>query len=299
MCIDPVLLSLGVNKHLGSDGMEIPIPKMTHNHYKKPHRLHPVRLLHGFFCMESEFARRVMSRRTRGTAEDMEYLCGSASKGQLEAIVTRSKVGLSILSRTEQVQGVVGKYLRIFHDSRNNGNKVDLLCLGCGAGREVVYPLSQMREEQRLGKMGCTCVDIDPAAISMSRALAQENGISSSIEYIETDIVNLRQLLGERRIPQSEVVVEVGLHEYREEPDMRTWIRNYIRDALTSDGVYITSSMRSHWGLPRFTMDAIGWKLIYKDLKKTVEIINESGLEVIESFYEPLGMHGIVVARKR
>jgi len=299
MCVDPVLLSLGVNKRLVSDGMEIPIPNMKHIHYKKPHRLNPVRLLHGFFCMESEFARRVMSRRTRGTAEDMEYLCGGASKGQLEAVVTKSRIGLSILSRTEHVQGMVGKYLRVFHDSSTNGNKVGLLCLGCGVGREVVYPLSQMREELRLGKMDCTCVDIDPAAISMSKALAQKNGLSSNIEYIETDLVNLRQLVGEGRIPRSEVVVEVGLHEYREESDMRVWINHYIRDALTSDGVYITSSMRSHWGLPRFTMDAIGWKLIYKDLKKTVEIINESGLEVIESFYEPLGMHSIVVARKR
>jgi SAM-dependent methyltransferase len=250
-------------------------------------------------CMESEFARRVMSRKGRGMAEDMEYLCSNATKGQWEAIITKSKVGLSIKSRTENVQGVVGKYLRTFHDSSKNGNKVNLLCLGCGVGREVVYPLSKMREEQRLSKMVCTCIDIDPVAISLSKALAKENGIGKSIDYIEADVVNLRRLVGGGRISKSDVVVEVGLHEYREEPDMRAWINYYINDALNSGGVYITSSMRSHWGLPRLTIDAMGWKLIYKDLKKTVNIINESGLQVIESFYEPFGMHGIVVARKR
>lgn len=283
---------------MGNDVMGIPVPAMKHTHYKKPHRLHPVRLLLRFMCMESEFARRIMSRKSRGTAEDMEYLCSKATKGRWESIVTKSTAGLSIVSRTEHVQKVVSRYLKTFHDSSTNGDKVKLLCLGCGVGREVVYPLSQMSRDEQLGKVGCTCLDIDPLAISMSRALAEENGVGGCIDYIETDVVNLRSLVGEGRIPRSEVVVEVGLHEYREEQDMRAWIRHYVRDALASGGVYITSSMRSHWGLPRLVVDAMGWKLVYKDLKKTVKIVNESGLEVIESFYEPLGMHGIVVAQK-
>jgi len=284
---------------LDFDSMGIPIPKMKHNHYRQPHRLHPIRLLHGLLCMESEFARRILNRKSRGTAEDMEYLCMAKPMGQLEEVVTMSRVGRSIPSRTEHVQGMVGKYLRLFHDSSTNGNKVGLLCLGCGVGREVVYPLSQMRKERRLEEIDCTCLDLDPNAISMSRTLARENGLEGKIDYIEADVLNLRRFVGEGRIPRSEVVVEIGLHEYREEADMRGWIQHYIKDALTSQGVYITSCMRAHWGLPRLTMDATGWKLIYKDLKKTVSIINESGLEVIESFYEPLGMHGIVVARKR
>lgn len=272
---------------------------MKYNLYQQPHRLHPVRLLHRLICMESQFARRVMGRRERGTAEDMEYLCSDEPTGRLEALVTKSRVGRSIKSRSQHVQGVVGRYLAALHAPAGRGGKVRLLCLGCGAGREVVLPLSQMRDEERLGSVGCTCIDIDPAAISLSKALAQESGVGSSIDYIETDVLNLRQLVGEGRVPRSNLVVEIGLHEYREDADMRDWIGHYILDALASGGVYITSCMRSHWGLPRLVMDAIGWKLVYKDLKKTVGIIRESGLEVIESFYEPLGMHGIVVARKR
>jgi hypothetical protein len=248
--------------------------------------------------MKSEFAKRILSRKSRGTSADMEYLYNAKAIGQLEEAVTMSKVGRSIPSRTEHVQGIVGRYLRLFHDSSMNGNRVNLLCLGCGVGREVVYPLRQMREERRLEKIDCTCLDLDPNAISMSRSLAEENGLEDKIDYIESDVLNLRRFVDEGRIQRSDVLVEIGLHEYREETDMRDWIQHYVKDALTSQGVYITSSMRSHWGLPRFTMDATGWKLIYKDLKKTVRIVKESGLEVLESSYEPLGMHGIVVARK-
>lgn len=280
------------------DSAGIPIPRMKHLQYLPPHRLHPIRLLNRFICMESEFARRVMSRKSRGTAEDMEYLCTNATKGQWEAIITKSKAGLSIRSRTEHVQSVVSKYLRAFHDSTSNGKRVNLLCLGCGVGREAVYPLSKMNEEHRLAKIGCTCVDIDPVAISLSKSLAEENGVGDFISYIEADIVNLRGLVSDGRISRSDVIVEVGLHEYREEPDMRAWIQHYVSESLASGGVYVTTSMRSHWGLPRIAADAMGWKLLYKDLKKTVSIISESGLEVIESFYEPFGMHGIVVARK-
>lgn len=281
------------------DSMGRPIPRMKHFQYRTPHRLHPIRLLQRFLCMESDFAKKIIARKSRGTAEDMEYLCTANKKGEVEELVTLSKVGRSIPSRTEQVQGVVGKYLRMFHDSSSNGNSVNLLCLGCGVGREVVFPLSRMRTEKRLEKISCTCLDLDPAAISMSMALARDNGLDGKIDYIQTDVLNIRGLVSQGRVPKSDVLVEIGLHEYREEADMRAWINHYINDALTDDGVYITSSMRSHWGLPRFTMDAAGWKLIYKDLKKTVSIINDSGLSVIESFYEPLGMHGIVVARKR
>jgi hypothetical protein len=284
---------------LDYDSSGIPIPRMKHFQYRQPHRFHPIRLLHRFLCMESEFATRILSRKSRGTAEDMEYLCNARAKGDAEEIVTLSKVGRSIPSRTEQVQGVVDKYLRLFHDSSTNGNRINVLCLGCGVGREVVFPLSWMRTEERLEKIVCTCLDLDPVAISLSKTLAKENGLGGKIEYIQTDVLNIRGLVGEGKIPKSNVLVEIGLHEYREEDDMRAWINHYINDALTDDGVYITSSMRDHWGFPRFTMDAAGWKLIYKDLKKTVDIINQSGLQVIESFYEPLGMHGIVVARKK
>ena len=284
---------------MDSDTMGIPIPRMKHFLYRPPHRYHPIRLIHRFLCMESEFATRILSRRSRGTAEDMEYLYTAKAKGDVEEVVTMSKVGRSIPSRTEHIQGVVGKYLRLFHDSNTNGNRIGLLCLGCGVGREVVFPLSRMRAEERLEKINCTCLDLDPVALSMSKTLAQENGLDGKIDYIQTDVLNIRRLVGEGRIPKSDVLVEVGLHEYREEDDMRAWINHYINDALSDQGVYITSSMRSHWGLPRLTMDAAGWKLIYKDLKKTVNIISESGLQVIESFYEPMGMHGIVVAKKK
>lgn len=290
---------LGVNRHLQFDSMGRPIPTMKHFQYRQPHRLHPIRLLHRFLCMESEFATRILARKSRGTAEDMEYLCTARSKGDVEELVTMSKVGRSIPSRTEEVQGIVDRYLRLFHDSSTNGNRVNLLCLGCGVGREVVFPLSRMRNEERLEKIDCTCLDLDPAAISMSKSLAKEKGVAGKIDYIQTDVLNLRELVGQGKIPKSDVLVEIGLHEYREEDDMRAWINHYINGALSDHGVYITSSMRSHWGLPRLTMDAAGWKLIYKDLKKTVNIINESGLSVIESFYEPMGMHGIVVAKKK
>jgi len=282
---------------LDFDSMGRPIPRMKHFQYRQPHRLHPIRLLQHFLCLESEFATRILSRRSRGTAEDMEYLCRARQNGNIEELVTMSRVGRSIPSRTEQVQGVVGKYLRLFHDS-TNGHRVNILCLGCGVGREVVLPLRRMQAEERLDKIGCTCLDLDPVAISMSRDLARENGLDGRIDYIQTDVLNLMGLVGQGRIPKSDLLVEVGLHEYREEEDMRAWINHYINGALADQGVYITSSMRSHWGLPRFTMDIAGWKLIYKDLKKTVGIVNESGLRVIESFYEPMGMHGIVVARK-
>jgi hypothetical protein len=81
-CAGLVFLSLDVKSHLDNVDNEIPTPKMKHNHYQQPHRLHPIRLIHRILCMESEFAKRILSRRTRGTAEDMEYLCSAAPSGQ-------------------------------------------------------------------------------------------------------------------------------------------------------------------------------------------------------------------------
>ncbi len=282
---------------------EIPVPQMKYTIYEdNPRPWHFNWWFQKILWLDSKLARQVLSRSERGTAADMAYLrrCKSSRKGiflgLLDWIFISSDAGKSIATRTEKVQNLIGKYLQDFADK--NGGYVEILCLGCGDGMEVIKPVYNLKNNSPTIEIHATLVDIDSEAVDIGKKLAKEYGLEKELNYIQDDILNIEHLYEDLGIPKPHIVSEVGLNEYREAEDMEIWFSYYVKPIMEDDSVFITTQMKEHHGLARMAMDRTGWILIYKELKELEEVLRKSGFSILESGYDSTGLHGYAVAKR-
>ncbi len=168
--------------------------------------------------------------------------------------------------------------------------EVHLMSLGSGSARAIIETLQRVNGN---GKYNTTFVDRSKSALRYSQALAQENGVASSITWVQG---MLEEFVKNGRSHPPDVVEMVGIMDYFDDATAKAVIGE-IYKLLNPGGILITCNIRKN-SEEKFLTKVLEWPMVYREPNDLAEIMELSGFRDYKIIYEPLGIHGLVIAKK-
>ncbi|MFA6525807.1 MAG: class I SAM-dependent methyltransferase family protein [Candidatus Buchananbacteria bacterium] len=169
--------------------------------------------------------------------------------------------------------------------------EVRLISLACGSAQAVIEIIAEFKHRGVIVK--AILVDIDKDALEYARNLAKCYGVCSQIEIKQISVAAVAMVAVDFK-PQ--IIEMLGLLDYIEQ-GKAIRLSEKIRESLEPDGVYLTCNIAPnpeqhflHW--------VINWPMIYRDPSDLVEIAEKAGFKDYRIIYEPLRIHGILIAEK-
>ena len=194
----------------------------------------------------------------------------------------------SVRNRLKLVEGGL---ITIVKEVRGRKSQVNLMSLGSGSSRAVIEVLAQLNG---LFPVRVKSIDISRGAINFSRELAATYNVNQ-IEWYRDYAQNLEKYCDDF---QPDIIEMVGLLDYYPDKQAIDLLKK-IYKVLSPGGWLITSNIRSNFERP-FVTKAINWPMIYRSPEELATILIEAGFRVehLKIIYEPLKIHGIIIAQK-
>ena len=198
----------------------------------------------------------------------------------------------AVRNRLKLVKREIRSYLS---NISNEKKEIEVISIAAGSSRSIIEVI---KEGGYAGgtKMSLTFLDKNESAIRYSRELSK--GIdhpSIKLLWIHDSVNNFLRVAPANRF---DIVEIVGLLDYFTD-DKVLEIFIGIHRILQPGGILITSNI-VHNSEEEFVTRVVGWLMIYRDPISMAKIVNSSGFgyNYIRAFYEPLKIHGLVVAKK-
>jgi len=193
----------------------------------------------------------------------------------------------AIRNRYKLVKKEVRKAIQKFA----NRKEVRLISLACGSAQAVIEIMSEFKSQGLIVKT--LLVDIDQEALNYARGLAEENGVIDQIDIRKSNILKIVKIASDFK-PQ--IIEMLGLLDYIENKLAIRLIQR-IYESLGEEGIFLTCNIAPN--IERnFVTQVINWPMVYRKPKELSEIIEKSGFSDFKLVYEPLKIHGLVIAQK-
>lgn len=171
-----------------------------------------------------------------------------------------------------------------------------IISLGSGSARDLVEVVAELRSELKDYCPRILLVDRSRNALRYSEAMIREHKVGDVADWIlvHAKIEDFIQDTQEK----ADIVLMIGIMDYLKDKKA-VEIVSRIYSILRPGGTLFTSNI-VHNGEKRFLDCVLDWPMIYRGGKELEELMSNSGFEK-ENFrivYEPLGIHGVIVARK-
>ncbi len=174
---------------------------------------------------------------------------------------------------------------------RSGNQEVRLLSLAAGSAQAVIEVMAELKSEGVL--VQAMLLDIDQTALDYSEMLAMEHGVRDQIETVKASVVQVKRVASDF---SPDVIEMLGLLDYiPQEKAIR--LVSKIYQSLKPDGIFLTCNIRRNPEM-HFLRWVIDWEMIYRTPKELIEVVTKAGFQDYRLVYEPLRMHGILVARK-
>ena len=173
----------------------------------------------------------------------------------------------------------------------SNYEEVRLISLACGSAQAVIELIAELKLKRIIVRV--ILIDIDQSALDHAKDLGRQHGVSDQIEMVKASV---SQVIKVSRNFRPQIIEMLGLLDYiPQEKAIRLAAK--IRESLDSNGVFLTGNIASN--PERHFLDwVINWQMIYREPADLVEIANRAGFSDYRLIYEPLKIHGVVVAQK-
>lgn len=173
--------------------------------------------------------------------------------------------------------------------------KVTIISLGSGSARAIIETIAELREKDYGYQIKAILVDRSRNALLYSEKLARQYGVADSIICVKG---LLEEFIKNCRENPPDIVEMVGVMDYFDD-EQAIDVVSKIYTLLSPRGILITCNIKNN-PERKFLTRIVGWSMIYRDKQELAEIIILSGFSPrqIELIYEPLGIHGLVVATK-
>lgn len=176
-------------------------------------------------------------------------------------------------------------------DFAKNGQEVRMVSLACGSGQAMIEMMSELKEQGI--KTKALLIDIEPEALDYAKKLAEKNGVVEQIDFIRGEAMQSADILHKF---SPHIVEMLGLLDYLEKDNAIRLISD-INNELVSGGVFLTCNIRQN--SERFFVKwVIDWDMVYRSAKELAEVIELSGFKNYRLVYEPLKIHGAIIAKK-
>lgn len=172
---------------------------------------------------------------------------------------------------------------------------IEVLSIASGSSRAIIEVVKHGRYLSN-SKLSITFLDKNENAINYSKNLSTDiSHLPIKLEWIHDSAGNFLRNAPNKKY---DIVEIVGLLDYFNDDKMLETFRG-IYNILQPGGVLITSNI-SHNSEEKFITNVIDWPMIYRTAEELANLVNKSGFEYnnMKVFYEPLKIHGMVVAKK-
>ena len=169
--------------------------------------------------------------------------------------------------------------------------EVRVFSLAAGSAQGVIEVMAELKAQNI--KIRTLLVDIDPTALSYAQELAKRYGVADQIEMVRANVAQVARI---SRNFQPQVIEMIGLLDYIPQNKAIRLVRK-IHESLRTKGIFLTSNI-NHNVEQCFLQWGINWQLIYRSPEELAEIVSEAGFSDFRLIYEPLKIHGLVIAQK-
>lgn len=169
--------------------------------------------------------------------------------------------------------------------------EIRMMSLACGSAQAVIDVVAELKDAGI--RVSVLLVDIDADALEHAKRLAQERGV---LDRIQTEKLNVFKMERLARDFKPHLVEMLGLLDYLPK-EKAVWLISRIRECLLPDGIFLTCNVHPNIEM-YFLKWVINWSMIYRSRAELSSIIADSDFANFRLVYEPLNIHGIVIASK-
>ena len=255
------------------------------------------------FVQHSKMGRNIKQFRASHQALEIIYTYAwkkTKGKGIIDRLLTHILLnfsnGRAVRNRLKLVKNEVKRAALSLN--RNFGKKeITIMSLGAGSARAIIEVLAELKAFHYPIRFTVILVDISKNALRYSERLAEEYGIADSVNWIR-ECGLLEEFIQNTHEHQPDIIEMVGVMDYFDKIASLDAI-SQIYDILNPQGTLITCNVRDN---PEklFLDRVLEWPMTYREPEELAEIMLSSGFDSqdVDIIYEPLLIHGVVVARK-
>ncbi len=178
----------------------------------------------------------------------------------------------------------------------NKEKKLKIFSIASGSARAIIESIQNIKIPKG-GNIFISFLDKNPEAIKYSKNKISKLNLNNNINFewcIDTASNFNKYHNGEK----PNIIEMVGLLDYFDDKKAENIFKK-IYDGLENDGIFITANIDDNRER-KFITNFIDWKMIYRNNKDLERLAQKAGFkkENIKTFYEPLGIHSILIAKK-
>ena len=193
----------------------------------------------------------------------------------------------AVRNRLKLVKQEIGRAILRF----SNHQEVRLLSLAAGSAQGVIEVMAELKAKGI--QVRALLLDIDQTALDYAILLADRYGVGNQIETVKANVAQVARVSQDFR-PQ--VIEMLGLLDYIPQGKAIRLVEK-IRQSLETKGIFFTCNIYHNMEM-HFLKWVINWAMIYRTPAELAEIVTEAGFSDYRLIYEPLKIHGLVIAQK-
>jgi len=176
--------------------------------------------------------------------------------------------------------------------SKFEGEKeIRLVSLACGSAQAVTEIVAEYKAKGVIIKT--VLIDIAQDALDVAKERAIKFGIA---DQIETRNMNLSSESNIFNNFKPHIVEMIGFLDYASQEQAIEFVKR-IREAMDEKGIFITCNINSNIE-QYFIKWVINWPMVYRNREELADIAKKSGFSDYRIIYEPLNIHGMLIADK-
>lgn len=175
--------------------------------------------------------------------------------------------------------------------SKIDAEEVRLVSLACGSAESVLEVMAEFKAKGKIIK--AVLLDIDGEALKRAEKVAEHYGLEKQITIYQGSTYDISQIAHKFK-PQ--VIEMMGFLDYQKQEDAIDLV-NKIRESLEPNGFLITCNICPNIE-QHFLKWVINWPMVYRTPQQFAEVADKAGFKKYRLIYEPLKVHGLLVAQK-
>lgn len=186
---------------------------------------------------------------------------------------------------------LVKKELRKAISEFSDEKEVKIMSLACGAGQALIEIVAEFKKKNIFVR--AKLVDFNAEALEHAKELAKQYGVADRIEYSQANIDGNENYFKNFK---PKIVEMLGFLDYVDQNKAIHFVKK-IYSILPDNGILITCNIAPNVE-QYFLKWVIDWPMVYRRAKDLLEIGKKSGFSDYHVIYEPMKIHGILIAKK-
>jgi hypothetical protein len=190
-------------------------------------------------------------------------------------------------NRYKLVKCELRKVIPNFFDQK----EIKLVSLACGASQAIIEIIAEYKAKNIIIK--AVLMDIDQTALDAAKEFAIQSGV---LDQIKTHKINLSKEDNILIDFKPQIIEMMGFLDYNAQDKAILFVKKLYK-SLDKNGVLITCNI--NFNIERhFIKWVINWPMVYRKAEDLIDIAKCSGFKKYKIIYEPLKIHGILIAKK-